>query len=819
MSRVALWGFPLVFLLAVPDAFAQAPQPVRVLQEAPWVLSPMSAPSMRPIPAYWDPRQNTYFIDFLALLEEIQVPVVIEEARVRIMHAEATYEVDFAQGVAAYGAEFDRMDSLDAGGYLRSGDHFLLTPPNLQKTFPEGTLFYDTARLLLRVSQELFAASSFRSRAPTLELGPLRYGRTRRLIGGPRIGYRMRRTQRPEHAANYNGTFNVQTSALWGQLHADVAVFHTDHTTTALRQVSYLLDFPASSRITQIGLGRTYEHHWVGRQAYDGLRMSNRPLSTRHQQRQARLSGIAEPNAIVSALVGGVVADRVQADGLGRYNLRVPAYYGTSQAEIEILPADGGPPTRERRALFIAEDLIPAGKLYYDLLGGRTQTGQTLYGHARISYGLSRSLTALSSFTYTETWQTATLGAAQHIAGSIVASAELAYPARAARATLQLFNPRVQLQTEAILAADSEFNHDKRRWTGRFGWRASRLSLFLHANHVESFGGRISSYAQVSSTVSVAPRLSLVLAAGPRTTQYASDAPRDTRVQWRSTLTRYVTPGALRGRVGFQAHGGRHESLDFAGVTLYASYRRISFGAQVGYDAAAGGINTTFSLRMNAPWISFASHLSLDPENPYHQQSLYGSLSLDRTPTLSRHPHLWSSAILQPFLDRDRNGRKDPGEAPLDGLDIQVMRASTETTPSGGVRADFLAPSTPYQVVIDPRSIPGPQLSLPDGTTFSFMSDPVTRKQIHIPVHQNTIVDGSVENLPLSSPTLAVVVFYQEDREVVRTAVSQQGRFTLLLPPGEYRIELLDRMGREDLSAFTQTLNLEPVPTHNLQIR
>ncbi len=819
MHRPGPWLFLLALLRVVPDLSAQGLQPVRVLQEAPWVLSPLSAPSMRPLLAYWDPQQNTYFIDFPALLEEIQIPVVIEGANVRARYAETVYDVDFAQGTVEVDFGSGRMDSLDAGGYFQSGDRFLLTPPNLQKVFPEGTLFYDIDRLLLKVSQELFAVSGFRSRAPTLKLGPLLYGRTRRLIGGTWLGYRMSRMQRSEHAANYNGSFDLRASALWGQIHVDATASHTDRTATALRRVNYLLDFPESPWITQIGLGRTYEHHWAGRQMYEGLRMSNRPLSTRHQQREARLSGIAEPNAIVSASVAGVVADRAQADGQGRYHLYIPAYYGTLQTDIEITPAGGGPPTRETRSLFITEDLVPAGRLYYDLQGGRTQTDKTPYGHARLSYGLSRSLTALSSFTYTETGQTATLGAAKQIAGSMMVSTELAYPARAVRATLQLFSNRMQFQTDAILSDDSEFGFYRQRWTSRFGWSASRLSLFFHADHSESFGGRISTYAQASGTAKLARRTSLVLAAGPRITRYASDAPRDTRVQWRSTLTRYMTPGALRGRVGFQADGGQFESLDFAGGTLHAAYRTVSFGARVGYDVAAGRMSASFSLRINAPWANFTSHSSLDPDNPYHQQSIYGSIALDRAPALSRHSHPWSSALLQPFLDIDRNGRKDPGEVPLDGLDIQVIRASTETAASGGIRADFLAPSTPYQVVIDPRSIPGPQLSLPGGTAFGFMSDPAELKRIHIPVHQNTIVNGSVENLPLSSPTLAVVIFYQEDREVARAAVSQQGRFTLLLPPGYYRIELIDRLGQEDLSNFTQTLNLEPVPTYDLQIR
>ena len=147
-----------------------------------------------------------------------------------------------------------------------------------------------------------------------------------------------------------------------------------------------------------------------------------------------------------------------------------------------------------------------------------------------------------------------------------------------------------------------------------------------------------------------------------------------------------------------------------------------------------------------------------------------------------------------------------------------MVRARTRVTPSGGVRADYLVPSTRYQVVIDPRSIRGPALDLATGTAFSFVSDPGETKQIDIPVQRNTIVEGTVTDLPLSSLALAVAVFYQNDREITRAALSQQGRFTILLAPGSYRVELVDLLGTEDLSAFTRTLNVEPAATQTLQI-
>lgn len=824
----------------VTGAVAQERPALRVLQEAPWVVSPMSVASlsMHPVQAYWDQEREDYFIDLVGFLEEMQIAVEVDNLTVRAVYRGLIYEADFDQGVVRQQLESNvqRSDSLEADGYFYAGDFdtgnfgvgegFLLTPSNLQKIFPEGTLSYDRTKLLIRLSQELFAGSlsAFRARgsAPTLGLGPVLYGRNRSPLGGAQIGYRLNRTQRSDRPAEYSGFLNGRASAFWGEVRVEGSATYTDEnqSRTSFGQLNYVFDIPGSSYLTQVGVGRTRADQWPVRQDYEGMWMSNRPLSTRHQQREAEITGIAEPNALVSALVGGVVADRVQADGQGRYRLVIPAYYGTSHAELEITPAGGGAPIRETRYLFITEDLVPAHTLYWDIQGGRDRYDHTVpYGHAKVSYGLSRSLTALGSYSRMDTLQTATVGVVANVVRSLMVSAEIAYPERATRATLQLFRNRFQLQGEASIASESGFAFYKQRLIGRVGWNLSRLSVFMYGSRFESFNGGESMQLQGSGTIRVSRRTSLVVAAGPRTTKLSSDAPMDSRLHWRSTLTRYVTPGPIRGRVGFHGYGGQYESVDFAGVTLYASYRSVSFGARVGYDFPAQGVNASFSIRMNAPWVSLSSHSSFEDESPYNQQNLYGSMTLGRTFEFSRHPQVWSSALLRPFIDRDRDGQRDLGEPPLDGLDINVVRARTESVESGGVKADFLAPSTLYQVVIDPRSLRGPELDLRTGTNFSFISDPGAVKYVDIPVHENTVIEGSVENLPLSSPTLAVVVFYRGDEEVTRSAVSQQGMFTVLLAPGSYRLEVQDLLGSEDLSAYTQTLNVETGNMQRIEIR
>jgi len=812
------WSIPLLLLACT----ARAQDPIRVMQESPWLLSPASSLSqpVRPVAAYWDPEESTYFIDLVDVFQELNMTVDTTQNLVQTTSSQGNYEVDFRQGTILrdFASGMQQTDTLITDGYFYSGGRYLLTLPNLERVFPEGTLTYDSTKLTVRPSQELFT-DAFRPHviSPRLAIGPMLYGRNRRIVGGAQLGYRLNRTQYSERSVNYTGFLSVRASALWGQIRADGSA--TYNGTTTLRQFSYLLDFPSSTYLTQIGLGRSNVNQWPVRQSYEGIQMSNRPLSTRHQQREAKLAGIAEPNALVSALVGGVVANRVQADGQGRYQISVPAYYGTSRVELEIAPATGGLPTRQTRLLLITEDLVPANSLYWDLRAGRNQYDHTSgYGQLRFSYGLSEDLTTLGGFMVVDTLQAASLGIVSNISSSAVLSGEVVYPSPAFRATLQWFSDRFQLQTEADLASEPGLTYYRQRFVGRAGWNNAGMSLFLNGSRYESFEGSTSMRIDGSGTFQLSRWISLIVAAGPQSIRSHPDAPVDNRMEWRTSVTRYVRPNGVRGRVGFQAQGGRYESVDFAGMTAYASYRSFSFGARIGYDIPAKGMNASLSIRMNAPWASFSSHTVFEPENPYNQQSFYGSMSFGQGLFFSRHPQVWSSALLRPFIDTNRDGIRNSGEDPFHGLDLNVMRARTESEKPGTFRADFLVPSTQYQVVIDPRSIQGPELGLPTGTAFSFLSDPGETKYIDIPIHRNTIVNGLVENLPLSSSTLAIVIFFQGETEVLRSAVSQQGQFTALLAPGSYRVELQDLLGIEDLSAYTQILEVQPIQSQSFKI-
>ncbi len=798
------------------------------LRNAPWTVRAASgaALSMRAVRAYR--QENDHFLDPVSLFEALGLPATVDGHTVRAAGGRASLAIDFEKGTATYSAAGveERTEALSEGGVLRDGARYLLSLPNLRKVLPPGALAFDEAMLTVMPSAAAFGRqrAPFRLERPAAVQhahGPLLYGRTRKFIGGTQLSYRMTRSQRPAGEANYNGFLQLGASALGGHVSVAGTLSRTGDrpVTAAVRSLGYVLDFPGRPALTRAEIGRSSIYQWPVRQSYDGIRLGNLPLSTRHLQHPAEIKGVTEPHALVAASVDGVVVDQAQADNQGRYALQVPARYGTSQAEVEISPAGGGLPTVETRRLFIAEDLAPPGKLYWDLNGGRSRFGRAPFGLLQARLGLSRSLTARGGLAYADSLYTATLGATRSLWGFMSAGAEVSYPEAAGRATLGLFRGHWRINAEMELAEKPGLTHYRRRLQGQIGASLSRISLHVNAGQYASFAGGSTLNANASGTLRLNRGTTLLLSAGRTAARSAPGSQSAPRLQWKSVLTRYLSLGRLRTRTGLQGEGGRYGNVDFAGLTANANLRNVSFGTRIGYDFAAGRLSASLTLRMDAPWMSFNSHSELDPHNPHHRQSVYGAMELGHGIRFTRQPRTYSSAVLRAFIDLNRNSRMEPNEPLLPELELEVLRARVSRQEDGSANAGYLLPSTRYEVVIDPGSIKAPNLVLATGTIFSFVSDPGETKRIDIPVYRNTAVEGAIEDLPLDPPTRAVVVFFQEADEVAQAAVSPQRTFTAVLAPGTYRMEVHDVLTRKELPAFTRTVEVLQAERQTLTVQ
>ena len=316
---------------SAPVRAQEAPEPgrpLRFLQETPWTVStPGALYSSMPGLAWWDFEAGRYYLDIADFFERLGFDVSRRDSVIEARDAGRIFTVDFATGRVLQ--DTSEPVELAPEDFFSSEGRYYLALEGVQAMFIPAAMQFDTSTLHIRLSTATIALGSSFSGRPAMSgnhaHGPLLYGRSRRLLGNTHVNYRLTRSDRQAGSPSYNGGFQVHSNALGGRLAAEGALAMVQgQTTTRFRSLNYLLDFPDSPLLKRVEIGRMSMYEWPLRTTYDGVRLSNMPLSTRYVQREAVVRGIAEPDAIVAASVGGVLADRVRADAQGTLHAAHP---------------------------------------------------------------------------------------------------------------------------------------------------------------------------------------------------------------------------------------------------------------------------------------------------------------------------------------------------------------------------------------------------------------------------------------------------------------------------------------------------------------
>ena len=398
--------------------------------------------------------------------------------------------------------------------------------------------------------------------------------------------------------------------------------------------------------------------------------------------------------------------------------------------------------------------------------------------------------------------------------GGVSVDAEMAIPLEAARTRLWAQHRRLRLQAEAAFSEMDGWSHYRRYFSGYLGWHFVRGSLFLQALRSTLFADdtRHTSFTG-SGTIRLSRSMYALFSAGRSRLQWALQEDNPWQMRWSGTVTRALGRGA---RLGLHGEGGVIRDVDFVGITMHGAWRWASLGIRVGYSEE---LTASFTLRLDTPWTTITNRSAVGGgTTESHSQSIYGSMALGRVPQLTRQTQARSSAVLQAFLDTNRDGRKDRSEQYLDDIDIQVDNVHVRQLDASAVMADMLVPHQYYKVRVDPRSLRHPRLVLATGERFSFIADPGQSKRINIPVERRTLLDGSLTELPSLSAARIKVHIYKGESEIAAYEVSQEGLFSGRLAPGMYRLELTDLLGRVDLSSWTQQIEVLNQPEQVLRL-
>ncbi len=166
-------------------------------------------------------------------------------------------------------------------------------------------------------------------------------------------------------------------------------------------------------------------------------------------------------------------------------------------------------------------------------------------------------------------------------------------------------------------------------------------------------------------------------------------------------------------------------------------------------------------------------------------QSVQGSALLapgEKRPQFVTGPSLQRTGVTGiVFLDRNANGRRDPGEPAIPGVQVQVGTGLASSDVDGRYRVWDLMPFDPMPISVDSTTLPSP-LWIPVLRHNSIEAGPNRFEPLDIPVVAGGVLEGRVSWLrdgATSLPPIPLLVLNAAGEVIARTATFSDGEFVL----------------------------------------
>ena len=563
-----------------------------------------------------------------------------------------------------------------------------------------------------------------------------------------------------------------------------------------------------------------------------GLRMTNRPLYRPALFDATTIQGDAPPGWEVELRLNASLLDFTTVDESGVYVFEnVPLRFGMNSFTIQIYGPQGQTRT-EHRTYNIGADRLNRGEVQYqfDMVQDRRnlfyETADPLgvgdsgrwSADGSLAYGLRRNLSLEAA------WSTATLDGRRRRFATLASGMKLGgyhmhtILAReqgagyAGQVALQGIFLGRSLQVEQSLYGDyhpevndlsTRMSADTRlRFGGNAGLGASPLAYDLNLQSVRFRDRSIERTDRIE--LRLATNLKRVSLSGRfdfrRHTTSAGDY---TQLTGDQLMSSWLGPVLLRGqlRYGLQPET-RLQSV--GGSASWHPLHRLRIGARLMHDLTEGertNLQGTLSLLMDDFQVGLNTHVS-DRGSPYF--SLMVSTALTGDPTRNtlhmQRSRLSNSfaARARVFLDRDNNGRYDPGDEPLEGIGFLGNSAwEDRTTDARGTV--FLAGLPAYRnrsVGIDLSTLTDPFLISPRKSQH-LVGHPGSIADVDFPVTYSGDIEGMVYGETPSGriPLRHVVLHLVDLRDYsVRTTTSEFDGYYIFqeVPPGWYEVRIPD---------------------------
>jgi hypothetical protein len=538
-----------------------------------------------------------------------------------------------------------------------------------------------------------------------------------------------------------------------------------------------------------------------------GVQFTNAPTVYRRSFGTYTLTYYSEANWVVELYINNSLVNYAKAPAAGFYAFQVPLVYGNSLLKLRFYGPWGEELSHEQN-IQIPFNFLPVGEFEYTASAGIVQDSvNSRFGRISCNYGLGERLTVGAGAEYLSSIANGRnipfVNASLRLSSNLLLSGEYALGVRAKLVATYHLPSDLQLELDYIryTRGQEAINNsylEERKAVVSFPFRSKKFTLF----------SRLSLYQAILPYTELTPASKYTTGEGllsgvffrvnTNLTTYAWFTQQTAPYIYSSLCMAFRLPGKIILTPQVQYEYRERKIIDLrTELGKYVSSRGFF---NVYYEKNMKSNFTSIGLAMRYDFsfaLSAMSFTRVDHAVAMVQSASGSVIYDDRSKYVGYDKHSAvgkGGLLIEPYLDLNGNGRRDPGEPRVSGVTIRInggviQNNSADTT----IRVTGLEAYASYILHLD-ASFESVAWDIRN-KTIRVVIDPNQFKALEIPVDIFGEVTGMVYRKEDSSQKplgRIVVCFYRGDRSLAGQAISEtDGSFDFSgLAPGTYNAEV-----------------------------
>jgi hypothetical protein len=538
-----------------------------------------------------------------------------------------------------------------------------------------------------------------------------------------------------------------------------------------------------------------------------GVQFTNSPTTYRRAFGTYTLTYYSEANWVVELYINSTLVNYAKALTAGFYTFKAPLVYGNSLLKLRFYGPYGEELSHEQN-IQIPFNFLPVGEFEYTASAGIVQdTLNSRFGRVACNYGLGERLTVGTGIEYLSSIANGRnipfVNASLRLSSNLLLSGEYALGVRTKFVASYHLPSDLQLELDYIRykrgqeAINNSFLEERKAIVS-FPFRSRKFTLF----------SRLSLYQVVLPFTKLTPATKYTTGEGLLSGVFLGVNTNFTTYAWFAQATTPYLYSSLSMAFRLPAKFILTPQVQYE----YSQHRIIDMRAEIGkYLSARGFFNIYYEKNIKSNFTSiglglrydFSFALSSMSATRVDQavaivESASGSLIYDdRTKYVGYDKHSAvgkGGLLIEPYLDLNGNGRRDPGEPRVYGVTIRINGGIIENnTADTTIRVTELEAYASYILRLD-ASFESVAWDIRN-KTIRVVIDPNQFKVLEIPVAILGEVTGMVylkEDSSQKPQGRIIVCFYRSDHSMVGQATTEaDGSFDFNgLPPGSYTAQV-----------------------------